>query len=56
MMQLYDHAASPFCRKVRAVLIETGQIDAVEILPATGHALDPGQMPLPRTRSARSPS
>lgn len=46
MMQLYDNAASPFCRKVRVVLIETGQIDEVEIVPAMGHALDTGQMPL----------
>ncbi|MCO8144725.1 glutathione S-transferase [Rhodovulum tesquicola] len=45
-MQLYDNPASPFCRKVRVVLIETGQIDAVEVLPAAGTALDPGQMPL----------
>mgnify|MGYP000579248396 CR=1 FL=1 len=46
MMQLYDNPASPSCRKVRVVLIETGQIDAVEVLPAAGTALDRGQMPL----------
>ncbi|MGC9417969.1 MAG: glutathione S-transferase family protein [Rhodovulum sp.] len=45
-MQLYDNPASPFCRKVRVVLIETGQVDEVEILPAAGHALDSTQMPL----------
>ncbi|TCP39791.1 glutathione S-transferase [Rhodovulum marinum] len=46
MMQLYDNPASPFCRKVRVALIETGQVDAVKILPAVGHALATEQMPL----------
>ncbi|MBN2907432.1 MAG: glutathione S-transferase [Rhodobacteraceae bacterium] len=45
-MRLYDNPASPFCRKVRALLIETGQMDEVEILPALGHALDTDAMPL----------
>lgn len=46
MMRLYDSATSPFCRKVRALLVETGQAADVQIVPAAGTALDSGTMPL----------
>lgn len=40
-MKLFDNAASPFCRKVRVVLHETGQLDAVELVHATGNPVAP---------------
>ena len=36
-MILFDNPASPFCRKVRIVLMETGQHDDVELRAAIGH-------------------
>jgi len=45
-MRLYDNPASPFCRKVRVVLLETNQAQTVEIVPAAGHALDSTAMPV----------
>ena len=44
-MQLYTNPASPFCRKVHVVLIETGQAEDVDETPAAGHPTDPGSMP-----------
>lgn len=46
MMRLHDSPTSPFCRKVRVLLIETGQQDEVEIVPAAGNALDSGTIPV----------
>jgi glutathione S-transferase len=45
-MKLYSSPASPFVRKVRVVLHETGMHDKVEQIAATGTAVDPAQMPL----------
>ncbi|MHC0052249.1 glutathione S-transferase [Actibacterium sp. D379-3] len=44
-MQLFDNPASPYCRKVRVVLAETGQSDDVELLPAVGHPIAQAEMP-----------
>lgn len=44
-MQLFDNPASPFCRKVKVVLHETGQIDDVEMLFAIGHPIAQAEMP-----------
>ncbi len=44
-MKLHDNPASPFCRKVRALLIETGQAGDVELAFAIGHPLAPERMP-----------
>ncbi len=44
-MILFDNPASPFCRKVRIVLLETGQHDDVELRAAIGHPLDSAKMP-----------
>ncbi|MCG6901857.1 MAG: glutathione S-transferase [Rhodobacter sp.] len=44
-MQLYDNPASPYCRKVKALLHETGQTGDVEIVFAAGHPLAPEKMP-----------
>ena len=45
-MKLYTNPASPFCRKVEAVLIETGLEARVERELARGTAVDPGSLPL----------
>ncbi len=45
-MTLYYSAASPFARKVRVVLAESGLDDRVALHAARGTALDPGTMPL----------
>lgn len=44
-MKLHDNPASPFCRKVRVLLIETGQARDVELAYAIGHPLAPERMP-----------
>ncbi len=44
-MQLYYASASPFARKVMVTLHETGQLDDVELLTATGTPLDATDMP-----------
>lgn len=45
-MRLYHSPSSPYVRKVMVVLKETGQDGAVEIVPASGTAVDPGTMPV----------
>lgn len=45
-MKLYHSPASPFVRKVMVVLHETGQLDAVDLVPAAGTPLAPGTMPV----------
>lgn len=46
MLILHSSPASPYARKVRIVLHETGQMDQVTIAPATGTPVDPGSMPV----------
>lgn len=46
MMRLYGNAVSPFVRKIRVLLLETGQDGDVEMVQAAGHALDSSAMPL----------
>lgn len=50
-MKLFDNGASPFCRKVRVVLHETGQRDAVELIHATGNPIAPSD----ETPTAQNP-
>lgn len=45
-MQLYHNNASPFCRKVEIVAIETGQNDDILLVDARGHTTDPGTLPI----------
>lgn len=45
-MKLFHAAASPFARKVRVVLHETGQAAEVEMVEATVSPLDAGTLPL----------
>ena len=44
-MQLYTNPASPFCRKVEIVLIETGQRADVTDVASIGHPTDSAGMP-----------
>ncbi len=44
-MELHSNPASPFCRKVDVVLIETGQREDVTELSAIGHPTDSAKMP-----------
>lgn len=55
-MQLFDNPASPFCRKVKVVLAETGQADEVTLVPAIGHPLDTGAMPLAQNPLGKIPA
>jgi glutathione S-transferase len=45
-LRLYHSPTSPFARKVRVVLRETGLLDRVEEVAAGGSPLDPGSIPL----------
>jgi glutathione S-transferase len=54
-MRLYHSPASPFVRKVMVLLIETGQAESVTIVPAHGHPLDPGTMPLAQNPLGKVP-
>jgi len=55
-MRLFHNAASPFVRKVMIVLHETGQLDAVELVPASGTALDTSNMPVPQNPLGKIPA
>lgn len=45
-MKLYYSPTSPFVRKVRVHLLETGLDASVELITAAGHPIDPGTMPV----------
>lgn len=55
-MKLYFNPASPYARKVVVVLAETGQTDAVEIVPVAGHPTDPGTMPITHNPLGKLPT
>lgn len=55
-MELYHAAASPFVRKVMICLAETGQTDAVTLVPAGGSPIDPGSMPLAHNPLGKIPA
>ena len=54
-VKLYSSPASPFARKVRALIIETGQSDTVEIIDTSGNALDPGTHPTALNPTSKIP-
>lgn len=56
MMRLYHSPTSPFVRKVMVVLIETGQAEAVMLVPASGNPVDPGSMPLVQNPLGKIPA
>ncbi len=54
-MRLYDSATSPFVRKVKVVLHETGLLPGVELVPAGGTPVAPGTMPVTRNPLGKIP-
>lgn len=56
MMRLYDSPASPFVRKVKVVLHETGLLPGVELEPASGSPVAPGTMPVTRNPLGKIPT
>ncbi len=55
-MKLFSSQTSPFARKVRILLHETGQLEDVEIAAATGTPLDPQTMPLAQNPLGKLPA
>ncbi len=55
-MKLFYSPASPFVRKVMVLLAETGQLDAVEVVGATGTPIDPGTMPVDHNPLGKIPA
>ena len=55
-MKLYTNPASPFCRKVEILLVETGRTDQLEEIPAAGHPTDPGNMPIDHNPIGKIPT
>lgn len=59
-MKLYHSPTSPYVRKVMVLLHETGQLDDVELLPATGTPISPaealvGKAPLTKVPALERP-
>ncbi len=54
-MKLHSSPTSPFARKVRALIVETGQSGEIEIVDTVGHALDPGTHPTALNPSSKIP-
>ena len=54
-MRLYDSATSPFVRKVKVVLHETGLLPGVELVPVGGTPVAPGTMPVTRNPLGKIP-
>lgn len=55
-MRLYHAPASPFVRKVMALLHEAGATDRVTLVPASGNPLDPGTLPVDRNPLGKIPA
>jgi glutathione S-transferase len=55
-MKLFHSPASPYVRKVMVVLKETGQEEAVELIHAAGHPVDPGTMPVAENPLGKIPT
>jgi glutathione S-transferase len=56
MLRLYHSPTSPYARKVMVLLHETGQVDDVELVHATGTPVDPGTMPLAHNPLGKLPA
>ncbi len=54
-MRLFGSETSPFVRKVRVVVAETGQAAAVTLVQASGTALEPGSIPLAQNPLGKVP-
>ena len=55
-MKLYHGRTSPYVRKVMVLLLETGQLADVTLVPATGTPLDSGMMPLVQNPLGKIPA
>lgn len=55
-MRLYHNRTSPFVRKVMIVLLETGQADAVTLIPSTGTPIDPASLPVTQNPLGKVPA
>lgn len=55
-MQLFHAPTSPYVRKVMVTAIETGQLDDLELVSATGTPLDPSKMPLAQNPLGKIPA
>lgn len=55
-MRLFHSATSPFVRKVMVALHETGQLDAVTLIPAAGTPTEPGTMPVDHNPLGKVPA
>ena len=55
-LRLHGATASPYVRKVRVLLAETGQTDAVEFVTVAGTPFDPGTMPIGHNPLGRIPT
>lgn len=55
-MRLYDNPASPFVRKVKILLKETGQEAEVTLVPALGNPLDQAKMPTAQNPLGKIPT
>ncbi len=55
-MRLYYSPASPFARKVLVLMHETGQLDDIDLVFATGSPLDSSQMPTAQNPLGKLPA
>lgn len=55
-LRLHGSATSPFVRKVRVLLAEAGQTDAVALVPVSGTPIDPGTMPVAQNPLGKIPT
>ncbi len=55
-MKLFHSPTSPFVRKVKVLLIESGHLDDVELVAASGTPLDPATMPVAHNPLGKIPT
>ena len=55
-MRLHGNPASPYVRKVRVLLHETGQTEDVDFHPVAGTPLEPGTMPVAQNPLGKIPT
>ncbi len=55
-MQLLDNPASPYCRKIKVLLRETGLVDRVELVETAGHPTDPNNAALAHNPLGKIPT
>lgn len=56
ILRLHGAAASPYVRKVRVLLAETGRTESVTFVPVAGTVFDPGTMPIGHNPLGRIPT